>query len=62
MKNLVLPLLAYVLVCVLVVIAPASTGYDTLGWKLFAGQMYAIPAFVVVALFSFYVNKKPTDD
>lgn len=62
MKKLILPLLAYVLICVLVVLAPASTGYETLGWKLLVGQMYAIPAFIVVMLFSFYVDKKPSDE
>ncbi|MGN7403216.1 DUF4017 family protein [Cytobacillus praedii] len=58
MRNIIPPLLAYLIVCVIAVLIPASEGYNTVGWKLFVGQIYAIPVLIVVALVTFYVNKK----
>ncbi|MDR7236554.1 DUF4017 family protein [Neobacillus drentensis] len=58
MKNIIPSLIAYLIVCIIAVLIPASEGYNTIGWKLFVGQIYAIPALIVVALITFYVNKK----
>lgn len=58
MKNILPPLLAYLIVCLVAVLTPASEGYNTLGWKLFVGQIFAIPVLIVVALFTFFINKK----
>lgn len=57
MKNIIPALFVYFIVCVIVIILPASDGYNTVSWKLFVGQVYAIPIFLVVAIVTFYVNK-----
>ncbi|MGE6541019.1 DUF4017 family protein [Bacillus luti] len=57
MKNIIPALFVYFIVCVIVITLPASNGYNTVGWKLFVGQVYAIPIFLVVAIVTFYVNK-----
>ncbi|MCU5627331.1 DUF4017 family protein, partial [Bacillus cereus] len=51
-------LLVYFIVCVISVIIPASEGYNYVGWKLFVGQVYAIPIFFITAIITFYINKK----
>ncbi|MGE8080870.1 DUF4017 family protein [Peribacillus loiseleuriae] len=58
MKYIVPPLLAYLLVCIIAVLSPASEGYNAVDWKLFVGQLYAIPVLIVVALITLYLNKK----
>ena len=58
MKNIIPPFLAYLIVCVIAILIPASEGYNSVVWKLLVGQIYAIPVLIVVALFTFYVNKK----
>lgn len=58
MKNIIPPLVAYLIVCVIAILIPASDGYDTVGWKLFVGQIYAIPVLIVVALITFYMRKR----
>jgi hypothetical protein len=58
MRIIIPALLAYLIVCLLAVLAPATEGYFTLGWKLFIGQIFAIPVLIVVALISFFINKK----
>lgn len=58
MKKGVPPLLAYLIVCAIVVFIPASEGYNSLGWKLFVGQLYAVPVLLVVTFLCFYINKK----
>lgn len=58
MKTMIPALLAYIIVCLIVLLSPASEGYNTVVWKLLVGQLYAIPALLIVALVSFYVNKK----
>ncbi|MED4080278.1 DUF4017 family protein [Halalkalibacterium halodurans] len=58
MKKVVPPLLAYLIVCIVAIILPASEGYNTVAWKLFVGQIYAVPILIVVALISLYVNRK----
>ncbi|HDR7426430.1 TPA: DUF4017 family protein [Bacillus toyonensis] len=39
-------------------IVPASEGYNSISWKLFVGQAYAIPIFLITAVFTFYINRK----
>lgn len=58
MKKIIPPLLAYLIVCVIAIVIPASEGYNTVGWKLLIGQIYAIPTLLIVAIISYYFNKK----
>lgn len=57
-KYIISPILAYIIVCVISILMPASDGYNVIGWKLFVGQIYAIPVFIVAALISFFAYKK----
>ncbi|MGM2634439.1 DUF4017 family protein, partial [Bacillus cereus group sp. Bce040] len=56
MKNIIPALLVYFIVCVISVIIPASEGYNYVGWKLFVGQVYAIPIFFITTIITFYIN------
>ncbi|MGE7871051.1 DUF4017 family protein [Bacillus paramycoides] len=58
MKNILPALLLYIIVCIIAVIIPASDGYNSVGWKLFIVQAYAIPIFIIAAIVTFYINKK----
>ncbi|EJS68826.1 MULTISPECIES: DUF4017 family protein [Bacillus cereus group] len=58
MKNIIPALFVYFIVCIISVLIPASDGYNTVGWKLFVGQIYAIPIFLITAIITFYMNKK----
>lgn len=58
MKNIIPPLLVYLILCISAVLSPAADGYNTIGWKFLIGQLYAIPISIVVALVTFYANKK----
>lgn len=58
MKNILPALLVYIIVCIIAIIIPASEGYNTVGWKFFVGQAYAIPIFIIAAIITFYINKK----
>lgn len=60
MKNIIPALVLYIIVCIIAMIAPASEGYNQVGWKLFIGQAYAIPIFLITAIITFYINKKKT--
>ncbi|MFA8438265.1 DUF4017 family protein [Pueribacillus sp. YX66] len=58
MKTFIPSLLAYIIACVFTILIPASEGYNTVSWKLFVGQLYAIPVFIIVAMLTIIVNKK----
>ena len=58
MKLIIFPLLAYFIVCVIAVLIPASDGYNTVGWKLYAGQLYAVPTLLIVTLITYYFSKR----
>ncbi|WP_028390728.1 DUF4017 family protein [Bacillus cihuensis] len=58
MKYIIPAFLAYLIICIIAVLSPASEGYNTVGWKLFVGQLYAIPVVIVVALVTVFVSKK----
>ncbi|KAA0797997.1 DUF4017 domain-containing protein [Bacillus sp. JAS102] len=58
MKNITPALVLYIIVCIIAMIAPSSEGYNHIGWKLFVGQVYAIPIFLITAIITFYINKK----
>lgn len=58
MKNIIPALVLYIIVCIIAMFAPASQGYNHVGWKLFVGQAYAIPIFIIAAIITFYINKK----
>ena len=57
-KHIVFPLLAYVVVCIIAILIPASEGYNVISWKLFIGQIYAIPVLLIAALISYFLYKK----
>lgn len=57
-KYIILPITAYVLACIIAVLIPASEGYNAVGWKLFVGQIYAIPILIVTGLISYFLYKK----
>lgn len=40
--------LIYAIVLCLTLLIPASEGYNEIYWKLLVGQVYAIPAFILV--------------
>lgn len=56
--KIIIPLLIYTMVCLITLILPASDGYNTIGWKLLVGQIYALPVLFVAIVFSFILNKK----
>ncbi|MGE6260683.1 DUF4017 family protein [Heyndrickxia sporothermodurans] len=58
MKKFIIPFVAYLIVSIGSVLYPASDGYNTIGWKLFVGQFIAIPVFIVIALVTFFANKR----
>ncbi|BCC29944.1 TPA: DUF4017 family protein [Bacillus cereus] len=58
MKNIIPALVLYVIVCIIAILTPASQDYNHIGWKLFVGQAYALPIFLITAIITFYINKK----
>lgn len=50
-------LVVYATVLMLTLFAPASEGYEVMNWKLFVGQVYAIPSFIIVLLLLVSRNK-----
>ncbi|RXJ04531.1 DUF4017 domain-containing protein [Anaerobacillus alkaliphilus] len=57
------PVIIYVLVCIIAIVIPASEGYQFIGWKLFVGQAYAIPAFIVsLIIFRIFKGNKAVQD
>ena len=50
-------LIVYAAVLALTLFIPASEGYDVVSWKLFIGQVYAVPAFLAVLLSLVLRNK-----
>ncbi|OCS89230.1 DUF4017 family protein [Caryophanon latum] len=48
--KFIIPISVYVIICIIAVMLPASDGYDSFGWKLFVGQLYALPALAIAAL------------
>lgn len=61
-KHIMYPLLAYVIVCVIAILIPASEGYNVISWKLFVGQIYAIPVLIITALISYILYKKSSSN
>ncbi|PYZ98549.1 hypothetical protein CR205_08170 [Alteribacter lacisalsi] len=60
MKKIMLSLIVYAAACIAVLLIPASEGYNTVGWKLLVGQVYAIPAFIIALLILLYLDRKHT--
>lgn len=58
MMKIIIPLLVYSIVCIIAIMLPASDGYNTIGWKLLIGQIYAIPVLIVAILVSLFLNKR----
>ncbi|WP_010304607.1 DUF4017 family protein [Kurthia senegalensis] len=58
MRKILIPVLIYVVVCLVMLMLPASEGYDTMSWKLLVGQIYALPILFIAILFSLILNKK----
>ena len=57
MKTII-PLLAYIIVCIIAVMLPTSEEYNAIGWKLLIGQIYAIPVLIVAILVTLFINKR----
>jgi len=58
MMKTIIPLLAYLIVCIIAVLLPASDGYNEIGWKLLIGQVYAIPVLIIAILITLFLNKR----
>ncbi len=56
--KILIPVLIYIVVCLVMLMLPASEGYDTMSWKLLVGQIYALPILFIAILFSIILNKK----
>ena len=50
-------LIVYATVLALTLFAPVSEGYSGMSWRLFVGQVYAVPAFFAVLLVLMFRNK-----
>lgn len=50
-------LVVYGIVLAISLLIPASEGYNVMSWKLVVGQIYAVPAFLIVILFLKIRNK-----
>lgn len=48
----------YLIVCVIAILVPASEGYGNIAWKLFVGQIFALPAFFIAALISIRIKRR----
>ena len=62
--KMILALLVYFIVCIVSLFLPVAEGYDTFGWKLLIGQIYAIPSSIIFILIwsikSKYIVKSKT--
>ena len=58
MKTFIPAIIAYAIACIIIVLLPASEGYDSIAWKLLVGQIFAVPIFFAVALISIRIKKK----
>lgn len=56
-KSTLLPILIYLIVSVAVIFLPASEGYNTIGWKIFVGQAYALPILLISFLVTYFFSK-----
>lgn len=57
--KFIVPISVYVIVCIIAVMLPASDGYNSFGWKLFAAQLYALPAFAIATLlYLLFIKRK----
>ncbi len=62
-QKYVWPAIIYVLVCIIAILIPASEGYQSIVWKLFVGQAYAIPALIVSLIISrYFKGNKPVQE
>lgn len=59
MKKAIIPIIVYVIVNFIVLLLPVSEGYEAIAWRLFVGQIYAIPALIVAIIVSYFIYKKP---
>lgn len=53
-------IMMYGLICLMGIMLPASQGYDTMSWKLFVVQIYAIPIALIVLTITFFRHRKMT--
>ena len=56
--KFIIPISVYVIICIIAVMLPASDGYDSFGWKLFVGQLYALPALAIATLLCLLFTKR----
>ncbi|WP_338838587.1 DUF4017 family protein [Kurthia gibsonii] len=60
MKKLGYAFIVYLIACGIIILLPASPGYDVWSWKLLVGQVYAIPAFIITLLILYFLGSKKT--
>lgn len=60
MKKAILPIIIYLIANVIVLLLPVSEGYEAITWRLFVGQIYAIPALLLAIFISYFIFKKPS--
>lgn len=59
-KILYIALFCYIIALAITLLIPASDGYNEFTWKLFVGQIFAIPVFLIVLILLLLRNKKIT--
>lgn len=58
MKKLGYAFIVYLIACGIIILLPASPGYDVWSWKLLVGQVYAIPVFIATLLILYFWGSK----
>jgi len=58
MKKLGYAFIVYLIACGIIILLPASPGYDVWSWKLLVGQVYAIPIFIAAWLIIYLFGSK----
>lgn len=60
MKKVIIPISVYLIVNIVILLLPVSEGYESITWRLFIGQIYAIPALILSIVISYLIFKKTT--
>lgn len=60
-RYIITPFIVYFIVCIVAFLLPVSdSAYNEISWKLFVGQVYAIPVLIVAAVISYYLYRRKT--
>ena len=58
MMKILIPSFIYIIVCVIALVLPSSTEYNSFFWKLIIAQVYAIPTTIIsIAIMTFLSRK-----